>query len=195
MRELPQIHVARHGETEWSRAGRHTGRTDVPLTAAGEAEALQLGAHLVGLAPRLVLSSPLVRARRTCELAGFGAAMQIDADLVEWDYGDYEGLRSAEIRARRPDWNVFREGCPNGETPALVAARADRLIARLRREGGDALLFSHGHFLRMFAARWIGLAPESARPFLLGTASHSILGYEHGQLDEPVVRLWNDTTT
>lgn len=189
---LPVIHLVRHGETAWSRAGRHTGRTDLPLTAGGETAARALGARLAGLQVGLVLASPLVRARRTCELAGFAAASVADGDLVEWNYGDYEGKTTAEILRERPGWKLFRDGCPQGEAPGAVAARADRVIARARAHGGDAILFSSAHFLRMLAARWIGLPPEGGADFMLGTASLSALGYEH-DASEPVIRLWNDT--
>jgi broad specificity phosphatase PhoE len=189
--KLPQIYLARHGETEWSLSGQHTGRTDIPLTERGERNARSLGQRLKGTAFAHVLTSPLQRARRTCELAGFAAHAQVDGDLVEWDYGDYEGQRTADIRKERPDWVLFRDGCPGGETLAAVGARADRLIARLRSYLGDVLLFSHGHFLRILAARWLGLPVPEARLFLLSTASLSILGYEQS-VDRPVLRLWND---
>jgi probable phosphoglycerate mutase len=189
--KLPRIYLARHGETEWSLSGQHTGRTDIPLTERGERNARSLGQRLHGGHFARVLTSPLQRARRTCELAGFGAQAEIDSDLVEWDYGDYEGQLTAEIRKERPDWYLFRDGCPGGEMPDAIGARADRLIARLRGFGGDVLLFSHGHFLRVLGARWLGQPAAAARYLLLTTASLSILGYEHN-LDEPVLRLWND---
>lgn len=189
---LPRVFLARHGQTAWSLSGQHTGLTDLPLTPAGEANAARLGPRLAGLAFGTVLCSPLQRARRTCALAGFGAVAQTDARLLEWDYGDYEGRTSAEIHAQRPDWRLFRDGCPGGETVAQVAARADSLIATLRALPGDLLLFSSGHFLRMLAARWLGLPPAEGARFALDTASLGTLGYEHG-LDQPVIRLWNDT--
>lgn len=190
---LPVVYLARHGETAWSRSGQHTGRTDLPLTPDGEAAARALGARLAGVAVDLVLTSPLARARRTCELAGFGAAARVDADLVEWNYGAYEGRRTADILQERPGWKLFRDGCPDGEMPADAAARADRVIARLRAQGGNALLFSSGHILRMLAARWIGLPPAGGADLLLDTASLSSLGCEHDP-GEPVIRTWNDTT-
>jgi len=189
---LPVVYLARHGETAWSLSGQHTGLTDLPLTAAGEAAARALGARLAGLTVELVLTSPLLRARRTCELAGFGAVAQVDADLVEWNYGDYEGRTTAQILQDRPGWKLFRDGCPRGEMPADAAARADRVIARVRAHGGNALLFSSGHILRMLGARWVGLPPAGGAYLVLGTASLSSLGYEH-DATEPVVRTWNDT--
>ena len=189
--EFPQIYLARHGETEWSLSGQHTGRTDIPLTEHGERNARNLGERLRGMRFAEVWTSPLQRAKRTCELAGFGAQAQTDADLMEWDYGDYEGQRSADIRKTRPDWYLFRDGCPNGETPAAIGLRADRVVSRLRAIGGDVIVFSHGHFLRVLGARWLGLPVVDARLLMLTTASLSILGYEHN-LEEPVLRLWND---
>jgi broad specificity phosphatase PhoE len=188
---LPCIYLARHGETAWSITGQHTGLTDLPLTRRGEANARRLG-KLIGCVefPR-VLSSPLVRARRTCDLAGYGEHAQIDNDLVEWNYGDYEGRTTAEIRQTRPDWQLFRDGCPGGESPTDVAHRADGVIERLRMFGCNVLVFSSGHFLRVVAARWLGLEPAAGRYFMLTTATLSILGYEHN-LNEPVIRLWND---
>ncbi len=191
MDTLSQVYIARHGETEWSASGRHTGRSDVPLTPRGRRNAEQLGRRLEGIAFERVLTSPLERARQTCELAGFGRLAEADADLMEVDYGRYEGLRTAEIRAEAPDWDLFRDGCPGGESVAAVTARADRVLGRLRGLPGNVLLFSHMHFLRFLAARWIRLPGPEARRFLLGTASLSILGYEHTP-DEPVIRLWND---
>ncbi len=189
--KFPKIYLARHGETEWSLSGQHTGRTDIPLTPNGERNARNLGERLKGTQFAKVLTSPLQRARRTCELAGFGKQAEMDRELVEWDYGDYEGKRTADIRKERPGWYLFRDACPNGESLDAVGARADRIIARLRAVGGDVLLFSHGHFLRMLGARWLGLPVPDARLLLLTTASLSILGYEHN-LEEPVLRLWND---
>jgi probable phosphoglycerate mutase len=189
--KLPKIYLARHGETEWSLSGQHTGRTDIPLTERGERNARSLGERLKGTHFAKVLTSPLQRAKRTCELAGFGAQAENDADLVEWDYGEYEGRRTADIRKERPNWYLFRDGCPGGETLDAIGARADRLLARLRAVGDDVLLFSHGHFLRVLGARWLGLPVPDARLLLLTTASLSILGYEHN-LSDPVLRLWND---
>jgi probable phosphoglycerate mutase len=189
---LPVLYVARHGETAWSLSGQHTGLTDLPLTPNGERNAKRLGERLKGLKFTKVVTSPLQGASRTCELAGFGNAAEIDRDLVEWDYGQYEGRRSAEIFAERPDWQLFRDGCPGGESPQQVEERADRVVQRLRAVLGDALLFSSGHFIRVLAARWLELGPESAsKYFLLSTASLSALSYEHN-LSHPVIRLWND---
>ena len=189
---LPVIYLARHGETAWSLSGQHTGLTDLPLTERGERNARRLGERLRGLTFARVLTSPLQRAARTCELAGFGTVAEVDGDLLEWNYGDYEGRRTVEIHAERPDWQLFRDGCPGGESPEQVGARADRVVNRVRAIQGDVLLFSSGHFLRVFAARWLGLEPAGGRYFLLGTASLSALGYEHN-LSEPVIRLWNET--
>jgi len=189
---LPALYLARHGETAWSLTGQHTGRTDLPLTDRGEANARRLGERLAGMRFAKVLTSPLVRAARTCALAGFGAAAEIDPDLVEWNYGAYEGRRTSEIRAERPDWQLFRDGCPGGERPGEVGARADRVIGRVRAVQGDVLIFSSGHFLRVLAARWLGLEAAAGRYFFLGTAGLSALGYEHGA-QEPVIRLWDDT--
>jgi probable phosphoglycerate mutase len=191
--ELPIIYVARHGETAWSLTGQHTGLTDLPLTQHGEQNARGLAKRLQGLTFARVFTSPLQRAMRTCELAGFGSAAEIDADLVEWDYGDYEGLRSIDIHKTRPDWNLFRDGCPGGESPALVAARADRVVSRVRPIEGNVLLFSSGHFIRVLAARWADIEPlTNGAHFMLTTASLSALGYE-GSISRPVIRLWNDT--
>jgi probable phosphoglycerate mutase len=187
------VYLVRHGATEWSVSGQHTGRTDIPLTPQGEDNARRLGARLRGLSFALVLTSPLQRARRTCELAGFGGVAKDDPDLLEWNYGAYEGLRSADIRRERPGWYLFRDGCPGGESAADVGARADRVVARARGMAGDVLLVAHGHILRVVAARWLGLPPEDARYFLLGTAALSVLGYEHDDPAQPVLRLWNDT--
>ncbi len=187
----PFVYLARHGETAWSLTGQHTGKTDLALTECGEENARRLEVRLKGLEFNQVFTSPLKRARQTCELAGFGAVAATDPDLVEWDYGDYEGRRTKEIHAERPDWLLFRDGCPGGETPAEIGARADRVVARLRECGGDVLLFSSGHFLRVLAARWLGLAPIAGQYFILNTASLSVVGYEHSRT-EPVIRLWND---
>jgi len=190
--ELPVIYLARHGETAWSLSGQHTGLTDLPLTERGQRNACRLGERLKGLTFAKVLTSPLQRAARTCELAGFEAVAEADRDLLEWNYGQYEGRRTIEIRAERPDWQLFRDGCPGGETPDQIGTRADRVVTRVRRIEGNVLLFSSGHFLRVLAARWLGLEPGSGRYFLLDTASLSALGYEHNP-SEPVIRLWNDT--
>jgi broad specificity phosphatase PhoE len=190
---LPVIYVARHGETAWSLSGQHTGLTDLPLTERGERNARRLGERLKGLSFAKVFTSPLQRAARTCELAGFGAGAEVDGDLLEWNYGEYEGRRTAEILAERPDWQLFRDGCPGGESPDQIGARADRVVSRLRAIRGDVLLFSSGHFLRVLAARWLGLEPGAGRYFLLSTASLGTLAYEHNNRSEPVIRLWNDT--
>ena len=188
---LPVVYLARHGETAWTISRQHTGLTDLPLTAQGEAEAARLGQRLEGLTFAAVLTSPLKRAVRTCELAGFGSAADIAPDLVEWNYGAYEGRTSAEIHAGRPDWQLFRDGCPEGESPEQIGARADRVIRRVRAIDGNTLLFSSGHFLRVFAARWLGLPPGAGRYFLLGTASLSAMGYENDRSD-PVIRFWDE---
>jgi probable phosphoglycerate mutase len=189
---LPTVYLARHGETAWSTSGQHTGLTDLPLTERGERNAGSLGRRLSGLTFAKVFTSPLQRAARTCELAGFGKAAEVDRDLVEWNYGNYEGRRTAEILKERPDWQLFRDGCPGGETPEQIGARADDVVSRVRSIQGDVLLFSSGHFLRVLTARWLGLEVAAGRLLLLSTASLSALGYEHN-LSEPVVRLWNET--
>jgi broad specificity phosphatase PhoE len=188
---LPVIYLVRHGETAWTVSGQHTGLTDIPLTERGEHEARQLGKHLHGTSVTRVFTSPLQRARRTCELTGFFQGAQIDSDLVEWDYGDYEGLTSVQIRQKNPQWRIFRDGGPGGESVAAVSARADRVIARLKELDGDALIFSSGHFTRVLAARWLGLDASCGRFLLLSTTTLSILGYDHDRT-EPVIRLWND---
>jgi probable phosphoglycerate mutase len=190
---LQIVYLARHGETAWTLSGQHTGLTDLPLTERGERNARRLEGRLHGLSFTKVFTSPLQRAKRTCELAGFGDVAEIDRDLVEWDYGDYEGRRTADIRAERPEWELFRDGCPGGESPAEAAARADCVLSRLRAVPGDVLLFSSGHFIRVLATRWIGLeVTANARRFMLSTASLSAVGYEK-ELSRPVIRLWNDT--
>ncbi len=188
---LARIYLIRHGETEWSLSGQHTGRTDLPLTEQGERDARNLGERLRAASFNRVFTSPRQRARRTCELAGFASVAETEPDLAEWNYGDYEGQRSVDILKGRPDWNLFRDGCPCGESPAQVSDRADRFIARLRALGGNVALFSHGHFGRALAARWIGSPVSQAQHLLLSTASISILGYEHNHADEPVIALWN----
>ena len=189
---LPIIYLARHGETEWTLSGQHTGLTDLPLTERGERNAHNLGERLHGLTFTKVFASPLQRAVRTCELAGFGGVCEIDRDLLEWNYGQYEGRLTADIHKERPGWLLFRDGCPGGETPEQVAARADRVTGRMRMIPGDVLIFSSGHFLRVLAARWLGLEPAGGRYFLLSTASLSALSYEHN-LSQPAIRLWDDT--
>ncbi len=190
---LPMLYLARHGETAWTLSGQHTGLTDLPLTERGDRNARNLGSRLAGLAFAKVFTSPLQRATRTCELAGFAAAAEVDRDLVEWDYGDYEGLRTAEIHDKRPEWQLFRDGCPGGESPDQIGARADRVVSRVRAVKGDVLIFSSGHFLRVLAARWLGLEPVNGRLFMLKTASLSALGYEN-ELSQPVISLWDDTS-
>jgi probable phosphoglycerate mutase len=191
--EIRAIYLARHGETAWSRTGRHTGGADLPLTEQGERNARRLGERLKRLKFAKVFTSPLRRARRTCELAGFGPVAEIDPDLVEWDYGEYEGRTTADIRAERPDWSLFRDGCPGGESPRQIAARADRVADRLRAATGDILLFSSRHFMQALAVRWIGIEPLAiAESLLLRTSSLSSLGYKD-DLSEPAIRLWNET--
>ena len=188
---LPRVCLARRGETAWTLSHQHTGLTDLPLTPHGEEEAVRLGERLAGRIFAAVFTSPLRRAVRTCELAGYGSLAVVDPDLTEWNYGEYEGRTSDEIRAERPDWDLFRDGCPGGESPRQVGARANRIIRRVRAIDGDVLLFSSGHFLRVFAARWLGLEPRAGKYFVLGTASLSEMGYEH-DLSEPVIRLWDE---
>lgn len=188
---LPQVCLVRHGETAWTISRQHTGRTDIPLTERGEREAQALNARLKGMSFTKVLISPLQRARRTGELAGFAECEQADPDLMEWDYGDYEGRRTLDIRAERPGWCLFEDGCPGGETLMEVSTRADRVIARVRALESDVLIFAHREILRILAVRWLSLHAVEARHFYLTTASLSILGYDH-DLDEPVIRLWND---
>lgn len=189
--ELSRLYLIRHGQTAWSLSGQHTGRTDIPLTEQGEQDARKLAEPLRAVRFSRVFTSPLQRARRTCELAGLGDIVEIEPNLAEWDYGDYEGQRPVDIRKGRPGWNVFRDGCPRGESAAQVSERADRLIARLRALGGNIAIFSHGQFGRVLGARWIGLRVRQAQHLLLGTASLSILGYEHNLAEEPAIVLWN----
>jgi probable phosphoglycerate mutase len=187
---LPIAWLARHGETTWSLSGRHTGLTDLPLTTRGEQNARELGARLSKLDISRTLTSPLQRAARTCALAGFGDHAEFDRDLVEWNYGNYEGLTTREIQAARPGWSLFRDGCPGGETLDEIGARADRVVQRVRAESGNVLLFSSGHFLRVLAARWLGHDAASGQGFVLGTAALCALGYDHDR-SEPAIRLWN----
>ena len=189
---LPIVYLARHGETAWTLTGQHTGLTDLPLTERGERNARRLAERLRGVTFAKVSTSPLQRATRTCELAGFGAVAEIDRDLLEWNYGEYEGRRTAEILKERPNWQLFLDGCPGGESPNQIGARADRAVKRVRAVEGDVLLFSSGHFLRVLAARWLGLEAAMGQYFLLSTASLSALGYEHNR-SQPVIRLWDDT--
>lgn len=187
---LPQIYLVRHGETAWAVSGRHTGRSEIDLTPRGEEAAKLLAGRLKGLAADAVWSSPSLRARRTCELAGFTSNVSMKPDLHEWDYGQYEGVTTKEIQQTTPDWRLFRDGAPGGENANQVGERADRIIAEIRRSGASTLIFSSSHFLRVLAARWLGLSPDRGNSFVLGTASVSILGYEH-DLQEPVIRAWN----
>lgn len=191
---LPRIYLVRHGETAWTITRQHTGRTDIPLTEAGEHDAQALGARLKDLRVSLVLTSPLQRARRTAELAGFGDRADIDPDLQEWDYGAYEGRRTNDIRKERKGWRLFEDGCPGGESAKDVGARADRVIARIRACAADVLLFGHCDMLRVLAVRWVDLPPGDGRRLTLATTSLSVLGYDHG-LDEPVIHRWNDSAT
>jgi broad specificity phosphatase PhoE len=186
---VTEIVLVRHGETEWSKAGKHTGRTDVPLTERGREEAEAVGAALRRRRFERVLTSPLSRAADTCRLAGLGDVAEPRDQLMEWDYGAYEGRTTADIRKERPGWTLWDDGVPDGETAAEVGARVDRVIAELRRLEGDALVFAHGHVLRVFAARWLGLDPAAGRLFALDPATISVLGYER---ETPVIRVWND---
>jgi broad specificity phosphatase PhoE len=184
----PELWLIRHGETAWSLSGAHTGTTDLLLTPEGEAKARALGAKLAGHSFALVLTSPMQRARRTCELAGFGAQAQVEPNLSEWNYGSYEGLTSADIQRTRPGWTIFNDGVPDGETIDQVASRAQAVITRALAANGDVALFAHGHILRILATRWLGLAPADARLFALNTASISTLGHEH---ETRVITRWN----
>jgi len=186
-----RLYLIRHGETEWSLSGQYTGRTDIPLTAHGESAARDVGKRLQNISFTHVLMSPLQRARQTCALAALKQAPEIEPNLTEWNNGDYEGRTPAEIRELQPEWNLFRDGAPNGESPAQISKRVVRLIARLRTLDGNVALFSHGHLCRVLAARWIGLSVEQAERLLLNTASISILSYEHDCSDEPAIALWN----
>jgi broad specificity phosphatase PhoE len=184
----PEIVLVRHGETEWSRDGKHTGTTDVPLTEEGRRQAGVVGDWLADREFARVLTSPLSRARETCRLAGLGDRAEPRDELVEWDYGDYEGLTTPEIRTERPDWYLWRDGCPGGETAADVARRVDRVVAELREADGDAAVFAHGHVLRVLGARWVALGPEAGALLALSTATLSVLGWER---ETAVIRVWN----
>jgi broad specificity phosphatase PhoE len=184
----PEVWLVRHAATEWSRDGRHTGRTDIPLLDEGREAARALGARLAGREWSAVWTSPLSRARETCELAGLGDHAEVRDELLEWDYGDYEGITTAEIRDTRPDWYLWRDGCPGGESPGDVAARADRVISSLLAVDGDVAVFSHGHFLRMLAARWIGMESDGGGRLALSTGSVSVLGFER---EVQVIWRWN----
>jgi probable phosphoglycerate mutase len=184
-----ELWLARHGETEWSRSGRHTGSTDLPLTDRGRDAARRLGEKLRGETFDLVLTSPLARARETCQLAGFGDQAVVTADLAEWDYGEYEGITTDEIRETRPGWQLFTDGAPGGERAAAVGARVDRVIGQVRAlDGGRAIAFAHGHLLRVLGARWVELPPEGGAHLLLGTATLSVLGWDR---ETPAVQRWN----
>ena len=189
--DLPRLYLARHGDTAWTDSQQHTGRTDLPLNERGEEHARQLGERLRGFSFVRVFTSPLQRASKTCELAGFGAVAEVDADLIEWDYGCLEGMRTSDVLKGRPGWELYRDGCPGGEAPEDVAMRADRFIARMHSIHGDVLAFSSGHIIRMIAARWNGLAPAAGRVFFCRPASVGVLGFEHDRRDQPVIRLWN----
>jgi broad specificity phosphatase PhoE len=189
--ELPRLFLARHGDTAWTDSRQRTGRTDLPLNDRGEQRAHQLGEQLRRFAFARVFTSPLQRASKTCALAGFGTVAEVDPDLVEWDYGRFEGKLTAQIVKERPGWEMFRDGCPGGESPEDVAARADHFIARVRQFDGDILAFSSAHIIRMIAGRWLGLPPNAGRFFFCRPASVGVLGFEHDSLDEPVIALWN----
>ena len=189
--ELPRLFLARHGDTAWTDSHQRTGRTDLPLNERGEERARQIGEQLQRFDFVRVFTSPLQRASKTCELAGFRTVAQVDPDLVEWDYGRFEGTLTKDILKERPDWKLFRDGCPDGESPRDVAARADGFIARVRGIEGDVLAFSSGHIIRMIAARWLGLPPVAGRFFFCRPASVGVLTFEHNSRDEPIVGLWN----
>jgi probable phosphoglycerate mutase len=189
--ELPKLYLARHGDTAWTDSHRHTGRTDLPLNECGEEHARRLGGRLQGTGFASVFSSPLQRAVKTCELAGFGSVAEVDPDLFEWDYGELEGRLTTAILKEHPAWELFHDGCPGGESPQDVAARADRFIARVRGIGRNVLAFSSGHIIRMIAARWNGLEPAAGRVFFCRPASIGVLGFEHDSPDHPIIRLWN----
>jgi broad specificity phosphatase PhoE len=192
--DLPRLFLARHGDTAWTDSRQRTGRTDLPLNERGEERARLLGGRLERFSFARVLTSPLQRASRTCALAGFGEVAEVDPDLVEWDYGHFEGRVTRDILKERPGWELFRDGCPGGESPQDVAARADRFIARVRGVGGDVLAFSSAHVIRMIAARWLGLPPGAGRFFFCRPASVGVLGFEHNSPDEPIIALWNYVT-
>jgi broad specificity phosphatase PhoE len=188
---LPKLYLARHGDTAWTDSHQHTGRTDLPLNERGKVHARQLGERLRRFSFGQVFTSPLERASKTCELAGFGAAVAVDHDLIEWDYGRFEGKRTGDVWKERPGWELYRDGCPGGESPADVAGRADRFIARIHDIAGDVLAFSSGHIIRMIAARWLSLPPAAGRFFFCDPASVGVLGFEHNSRDQPIIRLWN----
>jgi broad specificity phosphatase PhoE len=188
---LPKLYLARHGDTAWTDSHQHTGRTDLPLNERGEEHARQLGEHLQQLSFARVFTSPLQRAAKTCALAGFGDGAEVDRDLIEWDYGRLEGTLTSDVQKARPGWELYRDGCPEGEAPADVAMRADRFIARVHSIASDVLAFSSGHIIRMIAARWLGLPPAAGRFFFCDPASVGVLGFEHDSREQPIVRLWN----
>jgi probable phosphoglycerate mutase len=189
--ELPKLFLARHGDTAWTDSHQHTGRTDLPLNARGEEHARLLGERLRSLSFAHVFTSPLQRASKTCAIAGFGAGAEVDHDLLEWDYGRYEGKVTSDVLKERPGWELYRDGCPGGESPQDVALRADRFIARVHGIAGDVLAFSSGHIIRMIAARWLGLPPAAGRFFFCEPASVGVLGFEHNSREQPIVRRWN----
>jgi broad specificity phosphatase PhoE len=192
--DLPRLFLARHGDTAWTDSRQRTGRTDLPLNERGEGHARQLGERLQRFSFARVFTSPLQRARQTCALAGFAEVSEVDNDLVEWDYGQFEGKLTTQIRKERPGWEMFRDGCPNGESAHDVAVRADRFIARVRGLEGDVLAFSSAHIIRMIAARWLGLPPPAGRFFFCRPASVGVLSFEHNSRDEPIIGLWNYVT-
>jgi broad specificity phosphatase PhoE len=189
--QLPKLFLARHGDTAWTDSHQHTGRTDLPLNERGEEHARQLGERLRAFTFAGVFTSPLRRASKTCELAGFGAKPEVDPDLIEWDYGRFEGQRTSDVLKEWPGWELYRDGCPGGESPEDVAMRADRFIARVHNINGDVLAFSSGHIIRMIAARWAGLTPAAGRVFFCRPASVGVLGFERESRDQPIIRLWN----
>jgi probable phosphoglycerate mutase len=191
---MPRLFLARHGDTAWTDSRQRTGRTDLPLNEHGEERARGLGDRLRQVSFARVFTSPLQRASKTCALAGFGELAEVEPDLVEWDYGRYEGTLTRHILKEQPGWEMFRDGCPDGESPQDVAARADRFIARVRRIDGDVLAFSSAHIIRMIAARWLGLPPEGGRFFFCRPASVGVLAFEHNSRDEPIISLWNYVT-
>ena len=188
---LPQLYLARHGDTAWTDSHQHTGRTDLPLNDRGEEHARQLGERLREFSFARVFTSPLRRASKTCELAGIGKGAEVDNDLIEWDYGRFEGKLTSDVLKEWPNWELYRDGCPGGESPEDVAIRADRFVARVRGIDGDVLAFSSGHIIRMIAARWLGLPPAGGRVFFCDPASVGVLGFEHDSRDQPIIRLWN----
>lgn len=185
---LQQIYLVRHGETEWSLSGQHTGITDIPLTEKGRSTAKQFQPLAAKMNFALVLTSPLERARTTCELVGLGKQAKIDRDLIEWNYGEYEGLTTKQIHVKSPEWMLFRDGCPGGESPEQICARVDRVIAKVRAVDGDVAIFAHGHILRVLAVRWLGFPVTAGCHFILDTATISVLSYYRGF---PAVKRWN----